>query len=123
MVDDSTTVLYSYYCYNLNLPSSRNKDRIYDGEIEIQKSALVEPEIHVKIKKWPSGRKQKIIKRIPVDVPICELISEKKVQIKNSGYAWQLADGIDIVARSMCLEIFNEYQRKGKMPEVLFYKK
>ena len=74
--EDEHTVIYEYGGYNLNKPEYRNPDRICDGLITIEKSALVEPEIHIKIKRMQGGNKKVVTKRVPREVPYIELIGE-----------------------------------------------
>lgn len=54
---DDKTVVYEYGNYNLNEEKFRNANHICDGFIVIERSCFLEPEIHKKIKKMPSGRK------------------------------------------------------------------
>ena len=64
VMQDANTVIYKYGAYNLNEVAYRNPDHTYDGIITIDKQSLVEPEIHEKLKKQPSGKKKLITKRI-----------------------------------------------------------
>ena len=64
---DDTMLIYSYCCYNVNNGDWREMQKKEEGEIFIDRAALVEPEIHQKIKRMPSGRKKLIVKRIPKD--------------------------------------------------------
>ena len=65
IAQDENTIIYEYGSYNLNEPKYENKHRISDGIITISKSSLIEPEIHDKIKRFPNGKKKRIIKRVP----------------------------------------------------------
>ena len=49
--------------FNLNEEKYKNEQQLYDGRIYIKRDCFVEPEIHEKIKRMPSGRKRKIEKR------------------------------------------------------------
>ena len=62
---DDTMLIYSYCCYNVNNDDWREMQKMEDGEIFIDRAALVEPEIHRKMKRMPSGRKKLIVKRVP----------------------------------------------------------
>ena len=64
VMQDADTVVYEYGAYNLNEVAYRNPDNIYDGIITIDKQSLVEPKMHEKLKKQPSGKKKLITKRI-----------------------------------------------------------
>ena len=54
---DDTMVVYMYCCYNVNNDDYKRFMEIEDGELYIERVAFVEPEIHEKIKKTSSGRK------------------------------------------------------------------
>ena len=49
--EDESIMIYSYCCYNLNDKNYESFCNIKDGEIYIDRDALVEPDIHVKTKK------------------------------------------------------------------------
>lgn len=94
-LEDENMVIYSYSSYNLNEEQFRNPGRIYDGTIAINKSCLIEPEIHEKIKRMPSGRKKLIVKRIPKNIDISEMIEQGQLQIENSNNTWKTLQGFD----------------------------
>ena len=120
--EDSECVLYEYYAYNLNDEKLRNPDRIYDGTILIQRSCLVEPEIHTKLKRMPKGRKKTIEKRIPVEVELSECLSAGQIEITNSSFSWHfVSDNIDIMAIHLCRKVFREYQETSMLPETCGY--
>jgi hypothetical protein len=122
VLEDKKTVIYEYSAYNLNEPKLKDVSNIFDGAIIIRKSGLVEPEIHEKIKKSPSGKKRIIIKRIPVNVDFGDLFSEKMIAIENCSNCWQKTiEGYDIIGLKLCFMIFNEYQKIGSLPEGLGY--
>ncbi len=117
ILEDEETVIYEYSAYNLNDPKLKDYNDIFDGSIIIQKSGLVEPGIHEKLKKFPNGRK-----RITVEVDFSNLFSEKMITIENSSNCWQKTiEGYDIIGLSLCFKIFNEYQKIGYLPERLGY--
>lgn len=122
IMQDNHSVMYEYAPYNLNEEQYRNPDRIYDGVITISKSALVEPEIHEKIKKWPSGRKQLIVKRIPRDVDYDACFMAGLISIENSRFCWHiLPDGSGKIAMHLLFRIFSAYQENGDLPETIGY--
>jgi len=122
VAQDAETVIYEYSPYNLNEPQHRNRERIYDGLITINKSCLVEPEIHEKIKRWPSGRKQLVVKRIPRDVDFGTRIQTGQITVENSQFCWQIcSNGIGHIAMRILYIIFNKYQKDGKLPEETGY--
>lgn len=117
ILEDEETVIYEYSAYNLNDPKLKDFNDVFDGSIIIQKSGLVEPEIHEKLKKFPSVRK-----RITVDVDFGNLFSEKMIIIENCNICWQKTiEGYDIIGLNLCFKIFNEYQKIGYLPEHLGY--
>lgn len=82
-IQDEDTVIYKYGSYNLNEQKYRNKDYIADGIITILKCSLIEPEIHDKIKRFPNGKKKRIVKRIPKEVMLSDLFKNKLVTVEN----------------------------------------
>ena len=120
VLQDDETVIYEYVADNLNHPEYRNKAFVYDGIITISKSALVEPEIHRKIKRMPSGRKKLIEKRIFVDVNWSELQHSDLIEVQNSRFCWQYFDnGWGIAATRIIWRIFDKYQGTGTLPETI----
>ena len=121
-LQDENTVIYEYAPYNLNDPAYRNADSIYDGIITIEKNALVEPEIHEKIKRMPGGRKKTIIKRIRVDVDYSNLLKSKKIKIENSRFCWHIMpNGHGRIALALISQIFSHYQEEGMIPKTISY--
>lgn len=122
VTEDDKIVIYEYSVYNLNETDCRDTIGIFDGTIAIDKKSLVEPEIHEKIKKMPSGRKKLITKRIRVEVPIQELFSHGRIRIKNCSHCWQISiEGYGIIALHFIFYIFLRYQEQGELPESLSY--
>lgn len=121
MIDqDECTAIYAYGAYNLNLSPYKNEKHICDGIITIAKNGLVEPAIHEKTKRLPNGKKQKLVKRVANDIPISELLKNKKITIQNCSCCWETnEDGIDVLALTTVWYIFLEYQENGFLPETL----
>ena len=118
VANDSTTLMYTYCCYNVNNDDYKKYMGLADGEIVISRDALVEPDIHSKLKKMPSGRKRIIEKRVRQDVPWEDLFSNGRVTVKNASGTWQTnSAGVDIMAFKMLFKLFNEYQDTGEIPE------
>ena len=119
---DSQSVLYEYYAYNLNEEPLRNPNKIYDGTIFIQTACLVEPDIHIKLKRMPNGRKKIIEKRIPVEMDLSEHMSSGSIEITNSSHAWHFdSDGIDSMAILLCRKMIRKYQESGDLPDSCGY--
>lgn len=121
-VQDERTVIYQYGSYDLNNPDYRNTEHICDGTITIDKTTLVKPEIHKKLKCFPNGKKKLIIKRIAVDVPYKELLENGHLKIQNSKNCWWITeDGNDYIAWCLVWNIFYEYQNTGNIPDKVSY--
>lgn len=120
--EDEHTVIYEYGGYNLNKPEYRNPDHICDGLITIDKTALVEPEIHTKIKRTQGRKKKSVTKRVPRDVPYIELIESGKIEIQNCSNCWHtFPSGKDIIAYYLIFHIFDKYQEDGVLPSTVSY--
>lgn len=123
ILEDEKTVMYEYGGYNLNEPEYRNENHIYDGTITISRDCFIEPEIHEKLKKMPSGRKKLITKRVPVSVDYPQMISDGRIVIENCSNCWQCTpnENIDVMALHLLFYLFRQYQEEGKMPEYIRY--
>ena len=93
-----------------------------DGEIFIDRAALVEPEIHRKIKRMPGGRKKLIEKRVLRNYSLSDMLGAGQVTIKNASGTWMKSpDGIDLMACKMLYKFFREYQETGVIQEHIEY--
>ena len=122
VLQDENTVVYEYAPYNLNEPEYRNSDHIYDGLITISKDSMVEPDIHEKLKRMPSGRKKLIVKRIRRDVDYSGLLAAGKITIENSRYCWHFVGtekNIGMMAMRVVFHIYDQYQDEGTLPETI----
>ena len=120
IAEDEETVIYGYGSYNLNEPRYDNKNRISDGIITISKNSLIEPEIHDKIKRFPNGKKKRIIKRVPKDIPLSDLLENKLITVENCSHCWKTnVRNIDVMALTTIWHILLEYQKIGYLPEEL----
>lgn len=120
LMQDETTVVYEYLPYNLNNPEQKNSECIWDGLITISKSALVEPKIHKKMKRMPSGKKQIVEKRIKREVNYDSLLSNGEICIENSRYCWHFigaGTNVGMIAMRITCRIFERYQDEGRLPE------
>ena len=119
---DNITAIYEYAPYNLNENGYRNIDIEYDGVIIISKESLVEPEIHEKTRKSPSGKKKLVIKRIQRDVDYTKRLEQKQIIVENSKYCWHILDnGVGKIAMHIIFEIYRLYQDTGLLPETISY--
>lgn len=123
-LEDAETVIYEYGGYNLNEPEYRNEKHIFDGNITIQKSCFVEPEIHVKLRKMPSGRKKLVTKKIPVCVDYEKMLEKGMVKVVNCSCCWETTEddlAVDVMACHVLFCIFRRYQEEGEIPEYISY--
>lgn len=126
LIVDSAAVLYEYGAFNWDIPECVNRDNVRDGTIIINKDVFIEPEIHQKIKKMPSGRKRLITKRIPRDVNVSQALQSGKITFTNCSHCWHFVTGpnkepIDIIIFILLREIFRQYQEIGKIPKKISF--
>ena len=116
---DNKQVTYKYACGNVNKGLNVYRAEIAnpDGIIIIDKSCFVEPEIHQKLKRTPSGRKRLIEKRIPVPVDYGAYIEDGRVTVQNASACWRTIRGIDFMALRLLDKLFDEYQKQGDLPD------
>lgn len=115
---DEHSLLYTYWCCNLNIEGYKKYYGLEDGEIFIERSAFVEPEIRLKRRKMPSGKTKFFEKRIRQDVPLTRLMEQGEITVKNASGTWKTwTDGTDFMAMHIITEIFKEYQETGVIPE------
>ena len=83
---------------------------------------MVEPEIHEKLKRMPSGRKKQMVKRIRRAVDYSALLDAGKIIIENSCYCWHLVGtekNSGMMAMRMVFRICDHYQDEGTLPETV----
>lgn len=122
--EDENTVIFEYGSYNLNDPEYRNESRICDGRITIRRDCFVEPEVHEKMKKMPSGKKKLIVKRVPIPVHYEEMLNDGRIIVDNSSNCWSTFDdnlNVDVMACRLLYYIFQKYQEDGRIPEEINY--
>ena len=119
---DDTMAIYTYAGenWNDNGKSQENDCDLQDGLIIIYKKCLVEPEIHEKIKKMPSGKKKLIVKRIRKENNIAELIGKGDIVIdkrcKNEFSRSRYNENQHYLAERLIDHIFDRYQDDGMLP-------
>lgn len=121
---DNSKVTYKYCCYNANSEDYKIFMTIEDGELVMSRNAFIEPELHERIKKMPSGKKRLVHKRVIQVVPIEEYVDTGVIQITNASGTWRTTElGIDFMAFKILYKLFNEYQTAGELPAhiSLFY--
>jgi hypothetical protein len=120
VAEDDEYAIYEYSGENWNDKKSVNgDDMLFDGEIQIKKSSLEEPEIHEKIRKMPNHRKKLVTKRIIHTVDIQQKIDNRDVIIikecKNEFS--RFSAGRRYLATQLLCHIFAEYQETGRLPQ------
>lgn len=120
ILEDGETVVYEYYSFEQNEPGFDIDDIREKGTISIGKDCFVDPEIHEKTKKLPSGRKKLIVKRIPRQVDTDEMLREGHITIENCDPCFRKSTGewqIDVMALTLLRKILQEYQENEIIPE------
>lgn len=117
------TVAYQYGSYNLNKEKFRNAERICDGCISIKRSCFVEPNIHTKIKKMPSGRKKLIFKRVNVSVDYANMINDGLILVENCSNCWETTSdkNILILWHYTSSSMFSKISNEGAIPKYIGY--
>ena len=92
--------------------------------LQFSETVFLEPEIHEKLKKMPSGKKKLITKRIPVYVNYTKYIEDGLIVVDNCSNCWNTTDNekrIDVMALHILFCLFLRYQEQGTMPEYISY--
>lgn len=125
---DDTYAVYRYSGENWNDEGKGQSgdSLLLDGIFTIKIASLEEPEIHEKMKKMPSGRKKRIVKRITHTVGICEKYVDGENAInrkcKNAFVRGTCQEvEIDYIALHLLYNIYEDYQRNGKLPECMSF--
>ncbi|WP_027407153.1 hypothetical protein [Anaerovibrio sp. RM50] len=115
---DDAMVMYAYCCYDINNREYKRFENLLDGEIYVSRDAFIEPEIHERKRRMPSGRKRMVVKRVKRRPPFDELFAKGKIQVKNASGTWHICNyNIDFMVLKILIEIFNGYQETGTIPQ------
>lgn len=123
-LEDEATVVYSYRGENWNLPEEqRARLEAIPGMFTIQKSALEEPEIHVKRGRISKRRKGLVEKRIPHTPDIACHVRDGGITIdKPCGVdaldSARYYGGVPRCAFFLLSHVFEHYMMAGELPEV-----
>ena len=120
--EDDKLVIYSYSGENWNdCGKSKSGDSLlYDGVFIIHKRCLEEPEIHTKLKRFPSGRKKLVEKRILHCPDIYKHIADRKIIIEKvckNAFKIHSETLIDYIAYMLLIHVFEKYQENGFLVE------
>lgn len=126
--EDAGMVIYEFKVAHLDLHYDSKKKSVFDdiapGYFYIQRDCFLDPEIHEKIKRRPSGRKYLEVKRIPVDVPVGDYIKEGKVVIEPCTF-WRYMDSNYFTSEKLTWrilnKIFQQYQLDSFIPKHVYF--
>ena len=114
LLEDDKTVIYEYAAYNYIEATCRNEERIYDGMIEIDKTALPKVIVTKKIKKGPNGKKRVITRYHCDKIDYVRLTDEGKIVIDNSRFCWKFTpNGVGFMAMRILFILFGTYEKEG----------
>lgn len=119
-VEDTEIAIYSYTGENWNVQDEAIRKRLAStiGQLTIDKSCLIEPELHSKVRKMPNVRK-KLVEKIIVRHPdISELISDGSIVVDGlCGVDAEASDYRPRIYMRLLRIIFESYQLNGRLPE------
>ena len=118
--EDTEIAIYSYTGENWNVRDEAIRKRFEStiGQITIDKSCLIEPELHSKVRRMPNGRKKLVEKRIIRHPDISELISDGSIVVDElCGVDAEASDCRPCIYIRLLRIIFESYQLNGRLPE------
>lgn len=117
---DTEIAIYSYTGENWNVQDEAIRKRLEStiGQITIDKSCLIEPELHSKVRKMSNGRKKLVEKKIVRHPDISELISDGSIVVDElCGVDAEASDYRPYIYIRLLRIIFESYQLNGRLPE------
>ena len=88
------------------------------GQITIDKSCFIEPELRSKVRRMPNGRKKLVEKRIIRHLDISELISGGSIVVDElCDVDAEASDCRPCIYMRLPRLIFESYQLNGRLPE------
>lgn len=118
--EDTEIAIYSYTGENWNVQDEAVRKRLESavGQLTIDKSCLIEPELRSKVKKMPNGRKKLVEKKIVRLPDISELISDGSIVVDElCGIDAEASDYRPCIYMRLLRIIFESYQLNGRLPE------
>lgn len=112
--------IYSYAGENWNVQDEAMRKRLEStiGQITIDKSCLIEPELHSKVRRMPNGRKKLVEKRTIRHSDISELISDGSIAVDGlCGGAAGASDCRPRIYMWLLRLICESNQLNGRLPE------
>lgn len=119
--EDTEIVIYSYTGENWNVQDEAVRKRLESavGQLTIDKSCLIEPELRSKVKKMSNGRKKLAEKKIVRLPDISELISDGSIVVDElCGIDAEASDYRPCIYMRLLRIIFESYQLNGRLPEM-----
>lgn len=118
--EDTEIAIYSYTGENWNVQDEAVRKRLESavGQLTIDKSCLIEPELRSKVRKMPNGRKKLVEKKIVRLPDISELISDGSIMVDElCGIDAKASDYRPCIYMRLLRIIFESYQLNGRLPE------
>lgn len=119
--EDTEIAIYSYTGENWNVQDEAVRKRLESavGQLTIDKSYLIEPELRSKVKKMSNGRKKLAEKKIVRLPDISELISDGSIVVDElCGIDAEASDYRLCIYMRLLRIIFESYQLNGRLPEM-----
>lgn len=112
--------IYSYAGENRNVQDEAMRKRLEStiGQITIDKSCFIEPELRSKVRRMPNGRKKLVEKRIIRHSDISELISDGSIAVDGlRGVDAGASDCRPRIFMWLLRLIYESNQLNGRLPE------
>ena len=119
-LEDAEIAIYSYTGedWNVQDKSARKTLESAIGQFTIDKSCLIEPEVHCRVRKKPNGRKKLVEKKIVRPPGFSELIDNGSIVIdKLCGVDADTSNHRPRIYIRLLRHIFESYQLNGRLPE------
>lgn len=119
-VENAEIAIYSYMSEDWNVQDEAARKALESviGQFSIDKSCLIEPEVHCRVRKKPNGRKELVEKKIVRPLDFSELIDNGSIVIdKLCGVDAEAPDHHPRICMRLLRHIFESYQLNGRLPE------
>lgn len=119
-LEDTEIAIYSYTGEDWNVQDEVARKALESafGQFTIDKSRLIEPEVHFRVRKKPNGRKELVENKIMKRPDFSELIDDGGIVIdKPCGVDAEAPDHRPRIYMRLLRLIFESYQLNGLLPE------
>ena len=119
-LEDAEIAIYSYTGEDWNVQDKAARKTLESaiGQFAIDKSCLIEPEVHCKVRKKPNGRMELVEKKIVRSPGFSELIDNGSIVIdKLCGVDADASNHRPRIYMRLLRLIFESYQLNGLLPE------